>query len=461
MRTSLVTLALLAAAFGASAQPKLDCAALANSAGAEPEGYAAQCLANVAPAPRVTNNILAPTDTAFTLDVRGQAPRLPNTLYSFVLNAFATQTTIGVSNPQIFAMDFNAAGTTLFGVTGAAAAPNPSTLGTINTTTGAFTVIGAVTGLTAGDSATGLAINPTTGAAFLAAAGGTPAASRLYSLNLTTGAATLIGQITAPTDATGTIMIDIAMNCAGALYGHNISDDALYSINPTTGAGTLIGTHGLAANFAQGMDFDNQAGTLYGFIYTGTGTNRFGTFNLATGAFTTLVQDNPLGEYEGAIPTTCAPAATAPVYSYSPAPGSTVVGTGGSLVGSTSSFTIAPSIGTAGSGTGTPATTQLTCTAPTAPFAGFGQTISAIGAGAITGGPLSGTCTRGAAAVTQTLTCTETQGATAVTRSWTLSCPAGGALGTTAAVNATSPWSLAALMLALFGIGAVLVRRRG
>lgn len=460
MRRSLVILALFATVFHASAQDRLDCAALANSAGAEPAGYAAQCMANVVPAPQVSTTVLAPTDTAFTLDIRGQAPRLPNTLYSFVLNAFATQTARGVSNPSIFAMDFNAAGTTLFGVTGSTAASNPSTLGTINTTTGAFTVVAALSGLTAGDSATGLTINPTTGAAFFSAAGGTPISSRLYSMNLATGAVTLIGQITAPTDGTGTIMIDIAMNCAGALYGHNISDDSLYSINPATGAGTRIGTHGLAANFAQGMDFDNQDGTLYGFIYTGTGTNRFGTFNLSTGAFTTLVQDNPLGEYEGAIPTTCAPPATPPVYSYTPAPGSTVVGTGGNLIGSISSFTIAPAIGTPGTGTGTAATTQLTCAAPTAPFAGFGQTVSAIGSGAITGGPLGGTCTRGAAAVTQTLTCTETQGTTAVTRSWTLSCPAGVAPITALSVNATSPWSLIALVLALLGFGAILVRSR-
>lgn len=459
MHKSLITIALLAAAFNASAQDTLDCAALANSAGAEPEGYAAQCKPS-APAPRIVNNTLAPTDTAFTLDIRGQAPRPPNTLYSFVLNAFATQTSIGALNPSIFAMDFNPAGTTLYGITGSTATPNPSTLGTISTTTGAFTPIAALTGLTAGDSASGLTINPSTGAAFFSAAGGTPVTSRLYSLNLATGAVTLIGQITAPTDATGTIIIDIAMNCAGALYGHNISDDALYSINPATGAGTLIGTHGLAANFAQGMDFDAQANTLYGFIYTGTGTNRFGTFNLATGAFTTLVQDNPLGEYEGAIPTTCAPVATAPVYTYTPAPGSTVVGSGGGLVGSTSTFTIAPSIGTAGTGTGTPATTTLSCTAPTAPFAGFGQTVTAIGAGAITGGPLSGTCTRGAAAVTQTLTCTETQGSTTVTRNWTLSCPAGTAPAAPTSVDATSHWSLVALVLALFGFGAVLLRRR-
>jgi hypothetical protein len=298
-------LALLCFAGTASAESAY-CASLANSAGTEPLGYMATCATVPTIAPNIVTDLRVPTDTAFTLDVRGQAPRLPNSLYTFTLNAWSTQTLVAVTNQvSIFAMDFAPDGTTLYGATGATAAANPSTLGTVNTTTAVFTPIGAITGMTVGDSATGLAIHPRTGVAYFAAAGGTPATSRLYSMNLATAALTLIGQITAPTDATGTIMIDIAINCEGQLFAHNISDDALYSVNTTTGAGTFIGGHGLASNFAQGMDFDNSDGTLYADIYTGTGTNRFGTFNLATGAFATLVQDNPLGEFELAIPTAC------------------------------------------------------------------------------------------------------------------------------------------------------------
>jgi hypothetical protein len=120
--------------------------------------------------------------------------------------------------------------------------------------------------------------------------------------------------------------------------------------------------------------------------------------------------------------------ATPPQFAYTPAAGSTVTATGGGAVGSTGALTITPSIGTAGAGTGAAATTTLTCTAPTAPFTGFGQTVTAIGAGAISGGPLSGSCTLGAAAATQTLTCNENRGGTANARTWTLNCPAGAAL---------------------------------
>jgi hypothetical protein len=152
--------------------------------------------------------------------------------------------------------------------------------------------------------------------------------------------------------------------------------------------------------------------------------------------------------------------AAPPVFGYTPPPGSTVTATGGSgIIGTTSNLSIAVAVQTPGTGTGAPATTTLTCTAPTAPFSGFGQTVTAVGSGAISGGPLAGTCTRGATAVTQTLTCTENQGGTAVTRTWTLNCPAGSP--PPVAVNATSVWSLVALMLALVGFAAVAARRQG
>jgi uncharacterized repeat protein (TIGR01451 family) len=119
---------------------------------------------------------------------------------------------------------------------------------------------------------------------------------------------------------------------------------------------------------------------------------------------------------EGAVP---------PTFDYVPAPGFTVNATGGTVIGSTGSLAITPSVAIAGNGSGAAATTTLTCTAPTAPFSGFGQTATAVGAGAISGGPLSGSCTLGAGIVTQTLTCNENRGGTSASQQWTLSCPAG------------------------------------
>lgn len=436
-KMNLLVLALLANVGTSNAQ-NLNCAALSNSAEVEPAGYAEQCL-NITPSPRVALGINAPTDTGFTIDVRGQAgvpTRLVNSLYSFTLNAFQTQTLRGVTQPQIFGMDFNVANTTLFGVTGAGAAPNPSTLGTINQTTGAFTVIAPVTGLTAGDGISGLTINPVTGSALISAAGGTPPLSRLYTLNLATGAATLVGGITAPSDPTGTVMIDIAMNCQGALFAHNILDDSLYTVDVATGAGTKLPTHGLAANFAQGMDFDNQSGALYAYIYTGAGTNRFGTFDLTTGAFTSLVTDNPLGEYEGAIPTACAAVGAPSITPVTPA------GAVSFTLPGTRSFVFNNAAGATASGT-------VTCTISGAGFSVTPITTQTVAPGASTTFTVSA-----AAAGTGTLSCVVQGIAQPVVYNLTAGAPV-----VLIPTPTLSLWSALALLMGLGLFGALTVRR--
>lgn len=112
-----------------------------------------------------------------------------------------------------------------------------------------------------------------------------------------------------------------------------------------------------------------------------------------------------------------------PVFSYAPAPGPVTL-TGGTTVGSTGTASIAVSVGTPGSGSGANATTTVTC-APPVGFTGFAGPVSAIGAGAVTGSPLSGSCVLGAAAVTASMTCNEVQGTTTVPRVFDLTCPAG------------------------------------
>ena len=406
----------LALAGNASAQT-LNCAALVNSALSEPPEYAAAC-GIVAPNPNPSTGTApnAPTSTAFTLDVRGQAGVRPaNTLYTFTLNNFPVQAPVGaVAATGVFAVDFNPTGTILYGVTGTTGVP-ASTFGTINTATGAFTAIAPLTGVVAGESATGLSIHPATGVAYLSTFGNS--ISQLYTLNLTTGAATPIGSM-------GTeLVIDIAMNCSGQLYAHGVTTDALFSINPATGAPTLIGPHGLAANFAQGMDFDNEDGTLYAFIYTGTGTNRFGTFNLATGAFTSLATDNPLGEYEGAIPTQC-PAA--PTLTYNPTTAAGVTFPSGPAGSVNASIGI-----TSAGATGTGQSAVTGCAITGAGAGSFGAATTTPANGVFNVGTTSGTinlsCTRGAAVATASLSCTETATPTVAgspfTRTWALTCP--------------------------------------
>ena len=175
-----------------------------------------------------------------------------------------------------------------------------------------------------------------------------------------------------------------------------------------------------------GLQFLNEATGVQNFGYAVIQTTAPGGFPATVVSIT----------YENTgAPITVGGGNTPPQFAYAPAAGGTVNFTGGGAVGSTGTGTVTVTVGTAGSGTGTAATTTTTCTAPAAPFAGFGQTVTAVGNGAISGSPLSGTCTLGAAAATATLTCSENRGGTAVPVTFQLSGPA----GTVAPVTSTPP----------------------
>jgi hypothetical protein len=299
-------IALSAALAIATFAPELkaaSCAAHALSSVPMPPGYAGACAAELASPPPSPMQARLPQDIGYAVDVLGSANRPANRIYSFALDNFADQVFDNSTQPGVIATDYSADGQQLIGVLAENAPQFPGSLGYL--VSGGFFRIGAISGLPPFENLNGLATNPRTGAAYLSTSGGSPQHARLWSINMSTAAATLIGEMSAPTDVTGTVMIAIAMNCEGKLYAHNIGDKALYQVDPVTAATTLVGSHGLDSNFAQGMDFDNSDGTLYGFMMLNSGQNRFGFFNLTTGSFTTLTNDTPVGEFEGAIPTLC------------------------------------------------------------------------------------------------------------------------------------------------------------
>ncbi|MBN1967678.1 MAG: hypothetical protein JW910_23680, partial [Anaerolineae bacterium] len=257
---------------------KGECAVYVDSPLAEPvEAYACY---DYVPEPAVFNMPLAPSDTGYAQDIG----YVSDNFVSFTLNNFSGQTVVGTNTAAYYGMDFDPSATTLYAL-------NDTTdqLGTIDLTTGAFTAL--VPCAPGGGAAnwSGLTIDPITGVFY----GST--ATDLYVINPATGNSTLVGAF-GPT-----MMIDIAMNTVGEMYGHDIATDSIYQINPATGAATLIGATGYPANFAQGMDFDNSDGTLYIFLYQGGGANIYGTVNLTTGAVTPLSVSAPQGEFEGAI----------------------------------------------------------------------------------------------------------------------------------------------------------------
>lgn len=290
-------LLLVSTAAPAAAAPNMhtaaDCAKYVNSAEREPSWYDATCRPAGAKAAAVAAAKVnfdaqpaaptAPGDPAYQLDLRAT----PNTFETFALPNAAAPSTTPTTTFDSFALEHDNATGVLWGIENVTFA-----LGTVNKATGAFTAGPTVTGLAAAENVTGLAFVNSNSTFYVSAGNGT--VSNIYSLNKTTGALTLIGP-------TGTaLMIDIAINNAGQLYGHDIATDSLYTINTTTGAATLIGPTGVAANFAQSIDFDKSTGVLYGWIYEGTGVNRFASFNLTTGAATTLATPTNK-EYEGAL----------------------------------------------------------------------------------------------------------------------------------------------------------------
>ncbi|TVQ17813.1 MAG: T9SS C-terminal target domain-containing protein [Bacteroidetes bacterium] len=128
----------------------------------------------------------------------------------------------------------------------------------LETTTGSYDLVGQT-----GHTMTGLAYDVTTETLFASAITG--GNSYLYSLNISNGEATLVGQI-----GSG-VIIGIAADGLGNIYGISLSNNSLYSINRITGAGTLVGGLGININFAQDIAFDRDNNILYGTLYTNVG----------------------------------------------------------------------------------------------------------------------------------------------------------------------------------------------
>jgi subtilisin family serine protease len=132
----------------------------------------------------------------------------------------------------------------------------------IDTETAAVTVIGP-SAPASGENWTGLTASVD---GTIYASGTNCGSSTLYTIDIDTGTPTVIGPIT-----NGACIIDIAITPSGEMYGVDIVADTLLSIDPATGAGTVIGYIGYDANFAQGMDYEEESGLLYMAAYGPSG----------------------------------------------------------------------------------------------------------------------------------------------------------------------------------------------
>ncbi len=142
---------------------------------------------------------------------------------------------------------------------------------------------------------TGLAFHPTTGVLY-GSTGNNPAATagRFVAINPATAQVTLIGPFNAgPTNDEGTpaTMTDLAFDSVGNLFGvASIGGPQLYSINIATGQATVIGNSGLTSTTGGGLAISS------GGVFYGTPTaSRFGTYDATTGVYTNIAAPNRPG----------------------------------------------------------------------------------------------------------------------------------------------------------------------
>lgn len=124
---------------------------------------------------------------------------------------------------------------------------------------------------------TGIAYDMTTGTVYAVDYDGTN--SNLYTVDASMNA-TLVGAIGPE------IVIGIAMDTLGNLYGVELTNDNFISIDVATGAQTVIGALGVDLNYAQDIGSDRVNNKIYGTLYYGASGSETGGWceiDVATG----------------------------------------------------------------------------------------------------------------------------------------------------------------------------------
>ncbi|HEY6985550.1 MAG TPA: hypothetical protein VH375_05675 [Rhodanobacteraceae bacterium] len=181
----------------------------------------------------------------------------------------------------------------------------------------------------------GMGWDQTTNTMYAVTSGGRTPASYLITIDPDTADTSLVGQITGVGDPqNGTVIVDIAVDADGLMYGVDIVTDTLVAIDKTTGEASTIGSIGFDANFSEGLDFDDTTNTLYFAAFNNsTGTAEMYTLDTATGQGTLIspISANPTGTQYSALGIArltgiCAYPGNVPWLSYSDTRGSTAPG---------------------------------------------------------------------------------------------------------------------------------------
>ena len=149
-----------------------------------------------------------------------------------------------------------------------------NTFASIDTATGAITPIGVSLASADASGWTGFKVDRTTGIAY-AVATTCGSSSHLYTIDIDTGAATLVTEI-----PDLPCVYRIAISPAGDMVGLDIAADTLYSIDKTTGASAPITSIGFDSSPYLDLDFDDSNGILYyAGVITGTGSAQLRTID--------------------------------------------------------------------------------------------------------------------------------------------------------------------------------------
>ncbi|NNJ82451.1 MAG: T9SS type A sorting domain-containing protein [Flavobacteriaceae bacterium] len=147
--------------------------------------------------------------------------------------------------------------------------------------TGVYTLLGAISGVPAGESITGLEFNPLDG--ILYALSTNAVVTTLLIINLVAIAAVVVG-------VTGMVLgIALAATLSGQFFALDIDSDSIFSLSLITGLAVLVGTIGFDANFGQGMALSYIAGVILLAAFNNTVfDSELRIVNIATG-LTTLI----------------------------------------------------------------------------------------------------------------------------------------------------------------------------
>ncbi|MBX2829402.1 MAG: T9SS type A sorting domain-containing protein [Flavobacteriaceae bacterium] len=153
----------------------------------------------------------------------------------------------------------------------------------IDITTGTYTSMGTISP-PPGQDWNGLEFDPATGILY-GISSDFSSTSSLSTIDVGSMSYTLVGD-------TGMLgAISIAITSTGEMYGYDVVDDNFYSINTSTGAATVLGPVGFDANFGQDLEWDDASGIMYMVCYNaGVFEGEVRTVDLTTGA-TTLIGD--------------------------------------------------------------------------------------------------------------------------------------------------------------------------